>query len=257
MKRKSNLLAVFGLLLATTSLYALNQDEWKFRQSLEIDRAGPIKFALPTPALDTAQADLRDLRIIDAAGKETPYLLQQPAAVSERRFPAKKFRAELTDNTTTVLIETGTAQPLERVELETNARSFIKPVLVEFSDDGETWHRFDNNVPIFRQDGAAKTAILLAQSSTAYIRLTVSDEQSRPIAITGASLQSATTRPEPAEPLAIQIVRTEEFTGETVVTLDLGAAHLSLASLDISADDPLFARNVSLTTRELRDGQFS
>ena len=258
MKRKSNLLATLGLLLVATSLSALTPDEWRNRQPFEIDRAGPIKFALPAAALDTAQADLRDLRIIDAGGKETPYLLlQQPTAVAGRKFPARKFRAELSDDATTVLIETGTTQPLELVELETSARSFIKPVLVEFSDDGETWHRFDNHVPIFRQDEAAKTAILLAQSSTAYIRLTISDEQSRPIAITGASLQSASTRPEPAEPLAIRIVRTEEFTGETVVILDLGAAHLSLASLDISADDPLFARNVSITTRELRDGQFS
>ena len=255
MKRKINLLALLGFLLAAASLQALTPDEWKYRQSLEIDKIGPIKFSLPPATLDVAQPDLRDLRVIDATGKEIPYLLLKPAANVGKEFAPTSFRAELSNRTTILTIETGSTQPLDFVDLETSAKNFIKPVQIELSADGETWRSFDRNIPIFRQEGAAKTTVSLGQQTAAFVRLTVSDERDRPIAITGAKLQSATTVTTLAEPFVPRILSTEEFTGETVITLDLGAAHLSLASLEISADDTLYARNVTVAVRELHNGQ--
>ncbi|MBK9991279.1 MAG: DUF3999 family protein [Verrucomicrobia bacterium] len=257
MKRKSNLLALLGLLLAATSLHALTPDDWQYRQSLETDKAGPQKFSLPLATLDAAQPDRRDLRIIDATGKETPYLLLQPTAITGKRFAPTKFKVELIDSATIITLETGTNQPLDFVELETGARSFLKPVQIELSADGENWQPLAGNVPIFRQDGAAKTIISLEQRNAAYVRLNLSDERSRPIVVTSATLESATERPALTEPFAPRIVRTEEFTGETVLTLDLGAAHLSLSSLEFLTVDSLFARNVTVTVRELRNDQIA
>lgn len=257
MKSKSNLLALLGLFLVATSLQALTPDEWKFRQTLELDQAGPVKFALPFASLDAAQPDLRDLRILDAAGKETPYLLMKPTAITGKRFAPKNFRAELTDSATIITLETGTSQPLNYVELETGAQHFLKPVQIELSTDGESWQPLASNVPIFRQDGAAKTMLALDQHCAAYIRLSIGDDRTRPIVITGATLESATERPALAEPFSPRIVRTEEFAGETVITLDLGAAHLPLAALEFITEDSLFARNVTVAIRELRNDQIA
>jgi hypothetical protein len=255
MKRKSNLLASLGLLLAAVSLHALTADEWKYQQSLELDRAGPEKFSLAPATLDIAQADLRDLRIAGADGQELPYLLIKPAAETGLSIAPTGFQAELLNSTTMLTIATGTDQPLDSAELETGASTFLKAVRVEFSNDGRRWQTLAEGVPIFRQDGAARTAISLDRRPAAFLRLTLDDERSRPIVITGVRLRTATDRPAPTEPLAPRIVSSDEFSGETVVTLDLGAAHLSLASLEISAEDPLFTRNVSLAVRELHDGQ--
>ena len=257
MKRKSNLLVLLGLLLAATSLFALTPDEWKYRQSLDLDKAGPVKFALSPATLDAAQADLRDLRIINDAAKEIPFLLLKPSSLSAKRLAPKNFRAELTDRDTILTIETGTSRPLDFVELETGAQHFLKPVRIELSADSDNWQTFDDNVPIFRQDGAAKTLVALDQRTAAYIRLTISDERSRPIVITSATLQSSSERSTPTELLTPRIVSTELFTGDTMITLDLGAAHLSLSSLEITAEDSLFARNVTVSVRELRNDQIS
>lgn len=255
MKRKSNLLALLGLLFAATSLLGLTPDEWKYRQSLELEKPGPVKFSLPPATLDGAQPDLRDLRIIDASSKEIPYLLLKPTALSTKRLAPKNFRAELTDRATILVLETGTSQPLDYVELETGAQHFIKPVRIEFSADGDSWETFDSNVPIFRQDGASKTVISLDQRTAAYIRLTISDERSRPIVITGAKLQSSSERAAPTELFTPRIISTELFTGDSTITLDLGAANLSLSSLEFTAADSLFARNVTVTVREMQNGQ--
>jgi len=255
MKIKSKLLALLSLLTAAVSLHALTPDEWKNRQSLELEQAGPIKFPLPPATLDAAQPDLRDLRIIDASGKEIPYLLLKPTPSIGNKIAPKAFHAELTDRSTILTLETGTAQPLDCVELKTGAKNFIKPVRVDFSADGENWNFFDSNLPIFRQDGATKTTVSLNQQTAAFVRLTISDERTSPIAITGSTLQTSTASTSPTEPFTPRIVRTEEFTGETVITLDLGAANLTLASLEIAADDALYARNVTVSIRELRNDQ--
>ncbi len=257
MKIKNKLLSLVILLAAAASLHALTPDEWQNRQSFKIERAGPIKFSLPPATQDAAQPDLRDLRIIDASGKEIPYLLLTPVAPVGNKIAPKVFRTELTDKATILFIETGTAQPLDFIELETGATSFIKPVRIDLSTDGENWNYFDSNLPVFRQDGATKTTIPLGQKIAPHVRLTINDEQSRPIAITGAYLQVSNTTPSPTEPFTPRIVRTEEFTGETVITLDLGAANLSLASLEISTEDTLFARNVTVAVQEIHNDQIS
>ncbi len=257
MKIKNNLLAALGLLLAAATLHALTPDEWQYRQPLTIDTAGPVKFSLPPTTLDLAQPDLRDLRIVSTDGKDLPYLLLKPSAETGRTLAPKEFKAELLNSTTVLTLTTGTDEPLESVELLTGAPHFLKAVTLELSADGQHWETLADGIPLFRQDGATKTTIPLQRRSTAFLRLTLDDAPTRPIVVTAAILLTATARPAPTEPLPTRLVRTEEFSGETVLTLDLGAAHLSLASLDFDAEDPLFTRAITLAVRELRDGQIT
>jgi hypothetical protein len=51
----------------------------------------------------------------------------------------------------------------------------------------------------------------------------------------------------------VRLLRREEFAGESVLTLDLGGAHVPLAALEFTTAEPLFARTVTFTVRELRD----
>ena len=89
-------------------LCALEPNEWQQRQALPIERPGVIKVPLPPATLDLARPGLEDLRLLDTAGRETPYVLERAASAVPPtvRVPVS-FQATLADNATQLLIATG------------------------------------------------------------------------------------------------------------------------------------------------------
>lgn len=234
---------------------ALETKQWKHRQPLTLDRAGIAKIALPPSTLDLAQPNLEDLRLIDGAGREVPYSLERaaPAAPPSVRRP-KAFRVELAESTTRLEIETGHDAPLAAATLVTPAPHFLKAVRVEISPDGERWDVVHPGAPVFRQFGAEQLRLELPGRPAARVRITIDDTRSRPVPITGATLAFvATTQPPLTTPLPVRIANREEFAGETVLTLDLGARHVPLAAIEFVSAEPLFMRKVTVAVRELRD----
>ena len=130
---------------------------------------------------------LEDLRLYDDAGNEMPYLIERP--VPDRRSRAERKIisgfAERRHNTV-ITLETGLAQPLDGVTLETPANDFIKAVRVESSDDGNRWQMLAQGQPIFRQPyGASHLQISFPAGASPWLRLTVDDQRSQPIPFTG------------------------------------------------------------------------
>lgn len=245
--------AVFAL-AAFLPLRGVEVSEWSHRQAVPVERTGVLKFALPPATLDLARPRLEDLRLLDPAGQETPFVLEYaaPSTPPSSQRP-RSFRVTLADAFTQVLIETGATDVIAGVLLASPAAGFVKAARVEVSEDGERWDVIETGAPLFRQYGA-ELLTLRIERRAAYIRVTIDDNRSRPIPFTGATLAvAAVTQPPAAAPLPIRILRREEFAGETLLTLDLGARHVPLAELEFSASDPLFARNVTVTVRELRD----
>jgi hypothetical protein len=128
------------LLLFGVSATAANlPSDWRHEQSFDISTTGLVKISLPVETLDAARPALEDLRLYDAAGNEVPYLIERPAPVSKAVQAAKSFQVSLNANTTVITLETGLAQPLDGVTLESPAMNFIKAVRVESSADGKKW----------------------------------------------------------------------------------------------------------------------
>ncbi len=245
--------ALVAGLLPHPPAYALDASAWAVRQPFRVESQGLIKLALPASTLDAARPDLADLRVLDAAGREVPYALVTPAAVSPASAQPRQFHAELADTTTVITLETGTSLPLDAVTLATPNRGFIKPVQIEFSADGRVWERVADAVPLFRQNGAEQLTLSLPRRPAEWVRLTVDDRRTPPVPFTGATLLVGETQPAPAETVPVRITARDELPGETVLTLDLGASHLPLTSLGFATDDPLFTRRVTVAVRELRD----
>jgi hypothetical protein len=106
---------------------ALTPNQWQYRQSLVAPASGLVHIQLPAETLNIARPDLSDLRIIDAAEKEVPFLIDQPLPQPESTVRAKDFRAELAPAETRLLITTGTDSTIAGVVLETASGStFIK-----------------------------------------------------------------------------------------------------------------------------------
>ncbi len=257
---RETVLLVACAILSSVDVSALEPSQWRNRQSLPITHPGVIKIALPPSTLDACRPELVDLRLVDPAGRETPYLLDYATITPppSTRAP-ESFRTTLNDRTTEIVVTTGTAHAIAALRITTPTRTFLKPAKVELSDDGEHWTLLRSGVPLFRQDGAEQLEIDLDRKSAAYVRLTIDDSQTPAIPFTRATvLLQPTNRESPAAPLPeARISHREEFAGQSLLTIDLGARNVPIVKLTIGATDALFARRVSIAVRELRDGTAS
>lgn len=232
-------------LLTALPAFAQLPADWRNVQQLDIAEPGLIKLSLPVETLDAARPGLEDLRIYDSAGREVSYLIDRPvASPAVMRSPAK-FEPRLEGRTTVIIIETGVAQPIDAVTLETPAASFIKAVSVEGSADRQDWQPLVTGQPIFR----GQTRVGFPAGVWKFLRVTVDDRRAEAIPLIGAKLHAVTGEPPIVESLPVRI--TERSDGR--LALDLGASHLTLTSLRIEASDPLFMRPVQLAVREISE----
>jgi hypothetical protein len=259
MKRPGNFLA--GLLCAgalcngAPATAASLPSAWQREQSFGVSGTGLVKVSLPVETLDAARPLLEDLRLYNDAGSEVPYLIEHPAPVAKIVQAAKSFRVLLDQNTTVITLETGLAQPLDGVALESPAPNFIKAVRVEYSDDGEQWQILAQGQPIFRQPyyGASHLRISFPARVSKWLRLTVDDRRSQPIPFTGATVFAAAGEPAPEELVPAAITERDENPGETRLALGLGAANLSITSVQIETAEPLFMRQVSIAVPRISE----
>ena len=142
--------ATFALSVFFASAATLPPD-WQHEQSFDVAATGLVKLSLPVETLDAARPGLDDLRVYDDAGHEAPYLIEHPAPTARIIRGAKSFQTSLNAQNTVITLETGLAQPLDGVTLETPANNFIKSVSVEGSYDGRSWRSIAQGRPIFRQ----------------------------------------------------------------------------------------------------------
>src|SRR6185369_1010614 len=205
--------------------------------------------AVPAATFDAAQPGLADLRVLDAQGQEVPYLLDadlaRPGLQRAPAFNPKSFRSVPSGDTTQLVFESGTADLLDAIDLETSVPFFLKAAHVEISADGQAWQSL----------GAAQLRLTLNRQKAAFIRVTLDDFRSWSVAFTAAKLlpAPALAAPPALAPLGARITRRDEFAGETVLTVALDGRHVPLAGLAFEAKDPLFMRRVTVAIREVRD----
>jgi len=226
--------------------------EWKNVQTFDAPTPGLIKLNLPAETLNAARPGLEDLRVLDAEGREVPFLVSRPVRRMGTMLSPKKFGTSIVGQTTVILIETGGQHPLEAVTLETPASGFIKAVKVEGSNDQHTWTMLATGQPVFRQaNGVAQLRVNFPEGNWPFLRVTVDDKRSEAVPFTGARLHGITGELAVGEPLRAVLVDRTENDGQTRLTLDLGAANLTLSAVRIETDEPLFTRSVAIAVRQV------
>ncbi|HTY87314.1 MAG TPA: DUF3999 family protein [Candidatus Acidoferrum sp.] len=240
----------FGSAIPAASL----PTDWQHEQPFTVPTAGLVKLSLPPETLDAARPALEDLRLYDSAGNEVPYVIERPVPAVKVVQSTKSFHVSLTPSNTVIVVETGLTQPLDEIVLETLAGSFLKPVRIEGSTDLKRWQTLDQGQPIFRQpDGANRLHLALPAGAWPWLRLTVDDQRTPVIPFTAAHIRVAVTEPAPTEWLPATIAERDENPGETRLALNLGAANLSVAAVQIETAEPLFARHVTLAVPEVAE----
>ncbi len=244
------LLAIFSFSIHAAAL----PDGWRREQSFTLSASGLTKVSLPVETLDAARPALEDLRVFDDAGNEVPYILERPVPTVKIVRTVKSFQVAMQARATIISIETGLMQPLDTVTLETPALDFLKPVRVEASADGKTWQTLAQGLPVFRlPNGASRLQLNFSSGVWAWLRLTVDDQRSAPVPFTGARVQATVTESAPVETAEAMISERHENPGATRLALNLGAANLSVASMQIATDEPLFARQVTLAVPQVSE----
>ena len=251
----SLILACAALAGMAAQVHAFPVNEWRHRQTLSIPTDGLKRIELPPETLDAARSSLEDLRLLDSAGNEVPFLIERPTPRPGSSFRPQGFRysADPAAQTTTVFVETGSPEPLVGVSLETSASPFLKPVRVEGSNDGELWQEIASGQLIFKQPGGAENRqISFEKSSWKFLRLTLDDRRSQPVPFTGARLHSPGSSA-PTRSVAVAIKSRDESPRVSRIALDLGAANLPVASLRIETPELLFTRAVTFAVPEVTE----
>ena len=243
------MLALVFATAAPAPLRSADLQEWKTRQTLRVSEPGIHAITLPVETLDAARPDLGDLRVFDPSGKEVAYLLRRETRPSVQPVAVRSFQSTLTETSTQLLLDCGDA-PVEELRLETPATDFVKRARVEMSDDGATWKTTQEGEPLFRHRGAER---LMLRAYARFVRITLDDSRSQPVPFTGARVRHLPAAVATLAPLAARIARREEFAGETVLTVELAAAHVPLSALAIATPERLFTRGVTIGARELRE----
>jgi hypothetical protein len=257
MKRNCKILVklMLGGALAQASVAsAVLPAGWQHDQTFAVTTTGLVKLSLPVETLDAARPALEDLRLYDGAGNEMPFLIQRPVPQRKVVQNAKSFQVSLNQASTVITIETGLTQPLDGVTLETPALNFIKAVRVEGSTDGSNWQQLAQGQPIFHQpSGASQSHVTIPAGTWPWLRLTVDDGRSPAVPFTGARVYAAVATATPKETQTVAITERNENPGETRLTLNLGAANLDVASVQLETSEPLFTRSVTLAVPQIAE----
>ena len=241
------------IVVAAQTCLAFDPNEWRNTQALEVPAKGLVRVNVPAATLDAAQPGLEDLRIVDSTGNQVPYLIERLLPDPESTIPPTEFRSTIENGATHLILKTGTSAPIIGVSLETPATRFMKAADVEGSNDGRTWTKLAGGDSLFQlPNGATKLRVSFPEGAWQFLRITIDDLGSPPVPFTGAHLHKARTTA-PAEAVAVTIKSRDESPGTTRLALDLGAANLTLGSLRIESNEPVFTRAVTLAVPEVGD----
>lgn len=213
-----------------------------------------MKISLPAETLNAARPGLEDLRLYDDVGNEIPYVIERPMPSPKVVQAAKSFSVSLNPANTVITLESGIAQPFDAVTLETPAPNFIKSVRVEDSTDGIRWAQLAQGRPIFRQrSGLANLKISFPPTVSKWLRLTVDDSRSAPVPFTSAQLHAVSGGSAPVETVPATISERDESPGQTRLAVNLGAANLDVAGVEIETAEPLFMRQIAVAVPQISD----
>ena len=229
---------------------------WKSYQELKAGSPGVYKHKLPLEAVDEAMPSLADIRVLDASGKEVPYILEaaRPAVVSAGSL--SDFKSRLEGTKTILTAGAGSGGYVDSVVLETPAVSFIKPADVYVSMDGKQWIKAAEGSPVFRQYcNSENLRVDITPVLAKYIKVVVDDSRAAPVPFTGLKAAILPLVPASLETLPASVLSKEDNAASSRLSVRLPARNLYVFAVELGVSDKLFSRNVSVSARSLADGR--
>jgi hypothetical protein len=237
------LLGLVGALAPAASATEVDRSGFRYQRSLTPSARGPLMLEPDGPIFAHARADLGDLRIIDARGRQVPW----------RSFPEiEGARASFTPaldsgrrgGYAVALFDLGPERAVrDRIELEIPDRDFVGRAVVLGADDRAGPFTRLSSTEIYDLQGgegpARSTVAVFPRSDFRYLMVRATGVSR----ITRARVSGTPVTP-PLITRQPRAITREERDSHTVVTLDLGYENLPVDELRITAGTPRYERAV-------------
>lgn len=233
---------------------------WPFKREVVLPAdhdSGFVAIALPPDVASRSQQGLRDLRLLDANGRETPFVVLDDV---ERRVEQRttgslvEARQQRRDGSAWT-VDFGRVVTFDRLVLNIPSGDFTKRLRLELSTDGAVWTPTGADYWVFtrlwQQQAVHGTTLETPEASARFVRLTADDVRSRPIALIGIEAVSSTglSGSRWTEDVTLELISTVAGHSKYRVPVPAG---FPLRRLSLDAADAAFARPV--TVLEQRDG---
>jgi hypothetical protein len=165
MKKLSLVLLLFLAAAVSTSIIAVfaqaSMSSWPFFLEVIPRHGAPATydFVVPLEVMDKSRADLADLRLYDARGREIPYALRIRREVDDKREVAVSlFDQARIGSASEVSVDLGeNAVQHNEIEVDTTGLNFRRRVEVEGSETGKDWRTLKTGDVIFDFEGQNRT----------------------------------------------------------------------------------------------------
>jgi hypothetical protein len=232
-------------LLTAAAMTAAAAPSFRFSRPVEAP-AGWSQLELPDDVLDACRPGLPDLRLRGASGEDVPYAFAEEAGGASTRWELTNVESTA-KRETVALLDRGRNPPLaQSVTFEVTAEEFLKPVVLEASDDGSIFREVAAG-SLFAASGVRSTTLRFAGNDRPYWRFRFDDRNGdaiRPVAVrVEAASVSAAAREIPLR------VSLPESDGSTALTARLPAANLAVTALRLDVEEPAYERRVRVFER--------
>jgi uncharacterized protein DUF3999 len=219
---------------------------------------GRVVVTLDTAVYEGARADLGDLRVVDGAGAEVPYLLErvEDELLLPTQHPQIGNRVFRRGAETQATLDFGVPTLKSQLTLSLSGDNFRRRVKVEGrARTDPQWATLTDSAYVFAVPGpqaARYETVALPENNFPLLRVTVyhgPDDPER-ISILDASTRPAERRRPREVTLVPRLSRTEDASAhETILTVDLGARHQPVRGVRLDVSDPAFFRGVIVEAR--------
>jgi hypothetical protein len=267
-------LAAAGLAFtaALSAQTPLDRRHWQYAAPIDVAQASePRLVSVLVPPAITARAreQWADLRVVDGAGREVPYVLHaSPARPAAEWRPVRLLEpSTVAGQFTQVVLDTGLAARVHNAVRLTivRDRDFLTWVEVAVADDGRTWRIVRERGPIFdlSSEGlGSATTVEYPDSLSRYVRLKILDG-SRAYALQSAEVADDEPVAGDLQPAGVSFVPATESTPHRTVWMSAAdAPRVPVAAIRFETTQESFARPVGIeisdderTWRRLASGE--
>jgi hypothetical protein len=229
---------------------------WKYSRAIELPATESqrlVSVPLPQDLYRHAAPFLADLRVIDDAGVEVPYILRgemavpylappQPARILENSFAPGHY-------TQLVLDFKNIHQFHSLIQIGTSETEFMEWVEVAASDDARVWRIVQERAPIFRfprEGHSGTTMVSYSPNNARYLRLRILDTEKQ-FPVTSVRLvfnPAVKSQREPLRARFAPISPTEP--NQTALSTDLEADNLPVSEIRFQVSPGAFVREVTI-----------
>jgi len=227
-------------------------------RAIAVAAPGRVVVTLDSAVYEGARADLGDLRVLDAAGREVPYLVERvdDEVLLPAQHPRIGNRVFQRGQEAQATLDFGVPTLKSQLTLRLSGDNFRRRVRVEGRAYAEPrWATLTDSAYVFAVPGpspARYETVALPENNFPLLRVTVyhGPEDPEKIEIVDASTRPSERRRPREVTLVPRLTRGEDARAhETILTLDLGARHQPLRGLRVDAADPAFFRGVVVEAR--------